>query len=94
MVGLAVGISTGAYSSIFICAPLIANWRVRGKGSTIIEEKPKAGAIAVIAARDEEAEKPVAMEEAENGEPVEMIQVGDSSTKTGATKRLKRRRRR
>jgi preprotein translocase subunit SecF len=95
MIGLAVGISTGAYSSIFIAAMMIVSWRLRGKGSVIIEERPKpvmapsAGPIRV-----DRVERPEEEAEEEEAGQVEMIQVGQGSPKPKTGKRPKRRRRR
>jgi preprotein translocase subunit SecF len=95
MIGIAVGIFTGTYSSIFIASMLVVSWRSRGKGTIIIEEKPKpvmasAGPIRVgYAERPEEEGE----EEGEAGQ-VDMIQVGQGSPKPKTGKRPKRRRRR
>ena len=97
MIGLAVGISTGAYSSIFVCAMLIVTWRLRGKGSVVLVEKPKPSAAALIMDRDVEEGEEVEREEVaeeEEGEEVEQIEIGTGAPGSAPKKRPKRRRRR
>jgi preprotein translocase subunit SecF len=96
MVGLAVGFSTGAYSSIFICAQLLVGWRMRNKG-VAYAEVPSTRAAST-------SQKIVSKEVVEDHdrdiidgeeEEVEMIKVGTSEAKGDAGKaRPKRRRRR
>lgn len=92
MVGLAAGITTGAYSSIFICSMLLVAWRLRGKGPVVIEDvRPKDTASIILEPdtyQDDEDEEELA------GEPVEEIKVEQLKKKPASGKRPKRRKRR
>jgi preprotein translocase subunit SecF len=91
MVGLAVGISTGAYSSIFICSPLIVTWRLRGKGSVVLTEKVRPEAVLDIDDDLIDVRKARIAQEDEEAGQVDQIALG---TGVGTPKRQKRRKRR
>ncbi|MFH1677000.1 MAG: protein translocase subunit SecF [bacterium] len=92
MTGLFVGITTGTYSSIFIGALLLVNWRMRDKEKVIIEDvetpvRPRKPAAMV--------EEPEYDEEEPEDEQQELItlpdQARDKSKSPGKAKRRRRR---
>ena len=54
MIGLGVGITAGTYSSMFVASTLLVTWRLRGKGSVPLEEKPTDFMREVLSNSDEE----------------------------------------
>jgi len=95
MIGLGAGIATGTYSSIFICAPLLVTWRLRGKGPVVIHEVRKAAPAAATINPDADLMEPEAEEEAEEEEEVAVEEIKVAKpTKLQPKKRPKKRRRR
>ena len=55
MIGMAVGITTGAYSSIFNASMLLVNWRLRGKKKRAVAlASAEAAAIGIVTGDDDD----------------------------------------
>ena len=54
MIGMAVGITTGAYSSIFNASMLLVNWRLRGKKRTLALASAEAAAVGLVTGDDDD----------------------------------------
>jgi len=92
MLGLGVGITTGAYSSIFICAPLLVSWRMRGRAPAPAAE---AVDVAELIRRDEESLADLFGEEDEEEEErVEPITVTKAPSEPKVKRQRPKRRRR
>ncbi|MCX6647104.1 MAG: protein translocase subunit SecF [bacterium] len=90
MLGLAVGITTGTYSSIFNSSCLLVNWRMR-KGTAVITRED-AGRAAARLIHDEDDDDEMIDLSDDNGEAVEQISV-TQGPKTSDAKRLRPKRR-
>jgi len=92
MIGLFIGITTGTYSSVFIAALLLVNWRMRNKEKVVLVDveptvRPRKPAAAV--------EEPEFDEEGPDDEQQELITLPDQPReKPKSSDKTKRRRRR
>ncbi len=92
MVGLGVGILVGGYSSIFVAAPLIVSWRMRGKQAVRITEAAL-DARSIVLEDDEEEAAPGASA-AESEAEVEPITVSGTPAQAAARRKAPKRRKR
>jgi preprotein translocase subunit SecF len=89
MLGLAVGITTGAYSSIFNASCLLVNWRMR-KSAVITREDAGRAAARII--HDDDDDDEMIDLSGDDGEEVEQISI-TQGPKSSDAKRLRPKRR-
>jgi len=93
MVGLGIGILVGGYSSIFVAAPLIVSWRMRGKKAVRITEPALDARSIVLEDDEEEAMTPGASAEVSEAE-VEPITISGTPAQAAARRKAPKRRKR
>jgi preprotein translocase subunit SecF len=94
MMGLAVGITVGTYSSIFVASMLLVQWRMKGRGKVFAEDRVPT-ATSIILDEQGDLQERTDIEEDEEYEEVSPITVDAAvQTRKASSKKPKRRKRR